>query len=418
MRRAPGAGVALKLFAVALRRTEPHLALILACSVLLAFGIWLRAVDLHRPGAFMFDEHHFVENARNYLQGRRDWNDHPPLGKLVIDFGILGAGDRSLGWRLPLLVAGIGNVAAAGVLAWRLSNSKLALLLAASLAAVDGFLIVYSRAALLDGLVTLFYLLSLIFATWASFSGIVLAAVCGGLMAGTKFSGIVCLVPIGFALSTIHDRQRWLRGVVAVLVFSAVYIAVFALGLYLARQPFDVGAVVGRSLGLVEHHAKLTGMTHWATSAWSTWFLPFKPITLWQTAEAGSIRIVSSLGNLALWWSANLAMFWLGAGVLRRGTTRSPWPVVFCLVAYVAPLLPWTLAYRDSYIYHYLPAYSVAIVTVSLLLLRGYAGRHRLSVLSGVVLIGLVAAFYAPVWAGLPLAESGVRARLFAPSWR
>ncbi len=53
-------------------------------AVLIALGVWCRTVGFGFPPTFLFDEHHFVENARNYLNHAADWNDHPPLGKLFI----------------------------------------------------------------------------------------------------------------------------------------------------------------------------------------------------------------------------------------------------------------------------------------------------------------------------------------------
>src|ERR1039457_852257 len=54
------------------------------CVGLLCLGVIWRFVDLDYPRTFSFDEHHFVSNARNYIAHRADWNDHPPLGKLVL----------------------------------------------------------------------------------------------------------------------------------------------------------------------------------------------------------------------------------------------------------------------------------------------------------------------------------------------
>src|SRR3954447_12118872 len=52
------------------------------CLALVVAGPGLRCQHLMFPARLTFDEHHFVENARNSLAGRPDWNDHPPLGKL------------------------------------------------------------------------------------------------------------------------------------------------------------------------------------------------------------------------------------------------------------------------------------------------------------------------------------------------
>jgi dolichyl-phosphate-mannose--protein O-mannosyl transferase len=43
---------------------------------LIAGGIAIRVYDLGYPRELVFDEHHCVKNARNYLAARSDSNDH------------------------------------------------------------------------------------------------------------------------------------------------------------------------------------------------------------------------------------------------------------------------------------------------------------------------------------------------------
>ena len=69
-------------------RTRLAFAALLLAGFMLALSVYFRLTNLGFPATFQFDEHHFVENARNYLAGREDWNDHPPLGKLFIALSI------------------------------------------------------------------------------------------------------------------------------------------------------------------------------------------------------------------------------------------------------------------------------------------------------------------------------------------
>src|SRR5581483_4403071 len=66
----------------ALSPTERATTVVLA--MMLAGGVVLRLRNIGFPPRFTFDEHHFVPNARRYLVGEADDNDHPPLGKLLI----------------------------------------------------------------------------------------------------------------------------------------------------------------------------------------------------------------------------------------------------------------------------------------------------------------------------------------------
>ena len=49
------------------RLRDPDSPLVAACGVMIVFGIWLRVQRLAFPRGLTWDEHHFVNNARNYL---------------------------------------------------------------------------------------------------------------------------------------------------------------------------------------------------------------------------------------------------------------------------------------------------------------------------------------------------------------
>ncbi|HKV56005.1 MAG TPA: phospholipid carrier-dependent glycosyltransferase, partial [Candidatus Binataceae bacterium] len=60
----------------------------------------LRFWNLGHPNEIVFDEVHFVGQARHYIHGEPFLDPHPPLAKLLIAGGILLFGDHSRSWRL------------------------------------------------------------------------------------------------------------------------------------------------------------------------------------------------------------------------------------------------------------------------------------------------------------------------------
>src|ERR1700722_6316100 len=54
---------------------------------------------LGHPPEIVFDEVHFVGQARHYLHGETFLDPHPPLAKLLIALGILIGGDHPWAWR-------------------------------------------------------------------------------------------------------------------------------------------------------------------------------------------------------------------------------------------------------------------------------------------------------------------------------
>ena len=411
-------------------------------GVLIALGVWCRTVGFGFPSTFLFDEHHFVENARNYLNQAADWNDHPPLGKLFIAASIRAFGDRSFAWRVPSLVEGLLLIVVGAIACARLFRSRLAGLLAAALLATDGFLIAYARAALLDCGLALAGVTALLLATFRWREGVAIAAgVLVGLAANIKFTGVGNLLPLAASLAL--ARLPWRRTVALAALIGGVatvtYFAAYGFGLAVDGQPHGVRDVVAASAALVVHHAALTDMKNPWVSGWITWFVPVRPLLMGYFRWGDGVRVLSSLGNLIVWWSAAAAagavvvrMAWAGldaslreppagdpeaAGTLASFVGQNGRAALVVLALIAAHLFPWMASHRDSYIYHYLPSYAGMVILLAALL--AHLGRRRpralLVFLAAVLLFSIV---YAPVWAMWPISEQQFRWRLPFPGWR
>ena len=100
----------------------------------------------------MFDEIYYAKDAKAIVDGRVGTHGpyrwaagdevswpHPEMGKFAIAVGILLFGDRSFGWRLPAVIAGIGLLACVYPLGRRLGLSPPWALIALVFAAADTF---------------------------------------------------------------------------------------------------------------------------------------------------------------------------------------------------------------------------------------------------------------------------------------
>jgi dolichyl-phosphate-mannose--protein O-mannosyl transferase len=81
------------------------------------------------------------------------------------------------------------------------------------------------------------------------------------------------------------------------------------------------------------------------------------------------------------------------------------------------PLVPWIVSRRDSYIYHYLPAYGFGVALVAGKIARALTDRKRLG-LVGVGAITLCSWWVSPVNAEIPVSRTGYELRLWLPAWR
>lgn len=402
------------------------------CLIAVAIGIWLRAQRLGEPAGLAWDEHHFVRTAQNYLVGAKDWNDHPPLGKLLIAQGIHWFGDVSFAWRASALASGIANTALVGLLAARLFHDWRAGLIAAAFLAGDGFFIAYSRTALLDGVVATFVLATACVAVRAkSALRVGLGAVLLGLGCSVKFSAVVMIVPLLIA-TLVGRAPRW--SVLLLALTPLTYFLVYRHGLMLQHAPHGVADVLAATRDLYEHHAKLTDGKHPLISPWYSWLLPLKPIAMRYSELDGVVRSMTSMGNPLLWWGASLSVLVALAGLLSALSQRAravlrarPTPLgtigsldsaeLWCLLLWALPVVPWILSRRDSYIYHYLPAYGFGVALVAGKIARALTDRKRLG-LVGVGAITLCSWWVSPVNAEIPVSRTGYELRLWLPAWR
>ena len=299
--------------------------LLVLCGGLVVLGVVLRCQALGFPRGMSFDEHHFVENARNYLAGRPDWNDHPPLGKFLIAAGIRALGDNPVGWRIVPLLLGLANIALGGALAQRLFGRREAGWIAAAFFAADGFLLAYSRTALLDGMLSRAACSA---PRWRSRARARREACCWRRSLPGR--------PPRSTSAARRWRSRWRsrgsrsrapsagRGLAAMTALPLVYMVTFlAFGLRLTGLPSGPLGVLGATRKLVVSHLAATSMTHPLTSYWYTWFLPTRPITLrFDVLDHLRVRGMTMLGNLALWWGGELAIAGDG-GPLRAALDRA-----------------------------------------------------------------------------------------------
>jgi dolichyl-phosphate-mannose-protein mannosyltransferase len=411
---------------------------LLAAAVLT--GIALRTHHLAEPRRNTFDEDHFWKNAQRMLEGKPDRNDHPPLGKMVLMPSMAALGNTEVGRRLPPCLIGILAIGLAGWAGRRLfPGLRGAAGLAAALVALDGFFVAYSRCSLLDGmLAALLFALLAVAANLERPRDYAVAGLLLGLAMSIKWSGVTFLAPLLVGLLFAGSwRKAW-----PLLLAPAVYLAIFACGLWLGGIDPTPETILAKHRSLASGHLAQHGMRHHAASYWWTWLWMDNPIVLRKDVVAGGkLAILSTMGNPLFWWTSTLAVLGsavaLGAALvsrIRRAVPAAPAATAvgrdlreffgthrrgaaLLLAAWAAPFAPWVLTERDSYIYHYLPSYGAA-----LLLLAGLAAallRRRPKTATAAILLGIAAVVYfAPMMQAWPITPEAFRDRLWLPRWR
>jgi Gpi18-like mannosyltransferase len=397
----------------------------------LAVAAFLRFYRIGHPNEIVFDEVHFVGQARHYLHGEDFLDPHPPLAKLLIALSIMLFGDHAWAWRLPNAAIGTALVAITYLLGRRMFNSRLVGALAGLFVMCDGMFVVDSRIAVLDIVYVTFgawaYLLLFRFIQTPDSprrrTTLLWMAVALGLCLSAKLyvPAITFLLVAGFMVWVLvrerapqprpvaapepPERQRgrnrrnqprkpapavvappkgaqqWdpmlerriggslaLVGGVAAIIYLLIFLPHFLLGWWGGIA--DLFAYYGK---VVWYEQSVATATHPYSAPWWSWPLMLRPIAYWQDFPPNG-NIVATIwggGNPASWWGALTAIIIVGFQALeRRSLTRT-----FLVVGYVAYLGMWIPIGRTLFLYHYMPAVYLGYIALAAVLAECWEGR-------------------------------------------
>ena len=186
---------------------------------------------------FVFDEAHYIPAVRQMLRGQAANNEHPPLSKALMMLGILIFGDNPYGWRTLITICGAASVYLLGLLAYMLTGSFRASVIAAALFGFDITSFNISSIAILDAPALAFSLLGayLYLRRKLVFSGLSF-----GLALLSKFSTAFILATIllydlaraSYRGKSFSDAMRSWIWVVERTCFTAIIVLAAGLGIY------------------------------------------------------------------------------------------------------------------------------------------------------------------------------------------
>lgn len=429
----------------------------LAPLVITAIAALLRLINVAHPHQLAFDETYYVKDAWSLwtLGYEGTWGEnandafitlqqlplseqgafivHPPLGKWLIALGMaIGGPDNSAGWRLATAVLGTGSVLLVYLIARRLSGSVVVASVAGTLLAIDGLSIVMSRIALLDGILTFFVLLGVLFVIidrqrtipvlerrdpekpdpfWGPVlwrrPWLVAAGAALGAASAVKWSGLYVLAGFGLYVVVTDALARRRAGVVlwptaaafrqgpvsfVLLVFPAlaVYLVSWA-GWLVTAGGYDRQSSPNPLIALWKYHESIlgfhVGLTRGHPYASPAWEWPFllRPTAVWVDSDPTGcgtdhcIGVISAIPNPLIWYAGVAAAIYLLYRLVRGWITRRPVgpelsiPLVGLAVTYV----PW-LMFPERTIFQFYTVVMMPFLVIALAMtLRIIAGRRE-----------------------------------------
>lgn len=408
--------------------------------VLLASFLHLWRIDT--PNALVFDEVYFSVYANNYLEGIPFFDSHPPLGKYLIALGIRFFGFVPLGYRCVDALFGIAVVVLIYRLAKLLFEDRRVGFLAGLFAALDGVLLVESRAGLINTFAVFFslggYYLFLRAGTeklerpqWVYLLG---AGICVGAGIAVKWIGAASLGVIFFLylLSKAAQQPRIIQRIIPqsgtlqrlgkihpdlfltcfLIVPIAVYSASFII--HLNQNPeYQFFELQRQFFG---YHAHLQAQ-HGYASTWLTWPLLIRPVSYyWQHDHTSqTVSTILNLGNPGVWWFAIPAVL---AG-LWYAIVRRHLGALFAIVAIACHYLPFSMISRVSYLYHFMGALPFTIILLAFSVFQLWRSKGWRREVAAIVVISIIACaiYFYPVWTALPMPVGAYYQRMWFLSW-
>ncbi|MBA4044535.1 MAG: phospholipid carrier-dependent glycosyltransferase [Erythrobacter sp.] len=381
---------------------------------------------LASPSIPYFDEVHYLPAAREFLnlfdQGFGEYRnrEHPLLGKELIAFGMMLAGDNPIGWRIMPLAFGTLALFASMRALWHTSADRFATLAFGILLATGFHLFIQSRIAMLDVFMASF----LAVAAW-QFAGacaqpekgrwrLALTGIALGLAMGAKWNAIPLAVLPGiafFAARLSAGRRRlflsrrgapvpgvtlveaivWL-GVVPLVTYALTFVPGYWLSAPLQPSPLAEQGLIGLH-GEILALQKQVLAPHAYQSNWPQWVLNTRGIWYLYEVVDGAQRGVLLIGNPLTMLLGLPALVWC----LVTGVWRGDWAKLGSVIGYGAALGLWLIAPKPvQFYYHYFVPQFFLLGALALALsdLRRTAWGRWLALGTLAASAGLFAVFY------------------------
>lgn len=321
-----------------------------------------------------FDEIYHARTAFEHIEGVYPYEiSHPPLGKLIIAFGVELFGMTPFGWRFSGTLFGVLMLPALYIFLKRMFGGTAVPACGTAIFAFDFMHFTQTRIATIDTYAVFFILLMYMF-MYLYISGgrlrdLALSGIFFGIGAACKWTCLYAGAGLAF-IWLIH----WIRNfrprafiknclfciAFFVLIPAAIYYLSYfaygqASGLHGAGMFFtkDYAELVFQNQDFMFSYHSGVHSEHPYSSRWYQWIIDERPILYYLQYYSDGTR--SSFGaflNPVLCWTGLAAIGVCGYLAIFRRDKAS----VFIVIGYLAQLLPWVFITRTTFEYHYFPA--------------------------------------------------------------
>ena len=437
---------------------------------LLLIGSILRFYNLGQIPWPVFDEVFYPVFALNYLEGKNFFSVHPPLGSYLLSLGIylyhllpwtevisFGTTDiediNPLAFRWVSALSGVMLIYVGYKLALEIFNQRGFALLVALFLTLDGSLLVDSRLGLINIFFSLFGLMAMLFfikgikgnsLSYFALAGFLLGAAVSVKWNGLGFwlSGLLLTLQF-FILHKYITHHQDMKEVITIFHFKALGL-VFLLP-FIVYLAFWLPDLLHNNSNLIDQHSQMISYhfentdqkLHPYSSPWYTWPMMIRPIAYFfeSGAQSGSMivdvevfKAIHLFPNPALNFFSLIAVVilslkWIGylsESLGNRIIREELYLSSFILFGFYANFLPWALASRSTFIYHYQPAAIFSFFALAYFiyrLIQRNTFETKLLYSFAVVLILLSSIYWLPIQLGLEISDESFYSKMWFDSW-
>jgi len=434
---------------------------------ILFIGSVLRFYNLGLIPGPVFDEVFYPVFAINYLSGETFFSVHPPLGSYIltlsiylydllpwienIDFNSAKVDSiNPLAYRWIGAVSGVGLIYVGYRLALELFNKKVFALLVAAFFAIDGSLLVDSRLGLINIYLTLFGFMAVLFFIRGMKSGSLVQFFISGLMLGAvisiKWNGLgfwLVLLMLSILLfimnraKLISDEKYknygYKQGLLVLTTPFFIYLV-----FWIPELAHNENTLSDKHSQMVAYHFENTDQkSHPYSSPWYTWPLMIRPIgyffdsTSIVNSEGVAIEIFKvihlfpnpALSLLSFISIILLSFKWmelLAKSIGTRKVSDETYSISLILIGFYSNFLPWALASRSTFIYHYQPAACFAFMALAFFLFK-LTTKNKIENISlyyaSLFFILISALYWLPIQLGIEISSINFYSRMWFETW-
>ena len=372
----------------------------------------------------IFDEIYHARTAYEFIHGLTTYETtHPPLGKILMEIGILLFGMNPFGWRFMSVILGTFCIPLFYYFAKKIMQSPFYAFCTTFIFTFDFMHFSLSRIATID-IYAAFFILFMYFFIYDFLSRTInqhsfqntkaSLAACGmmmGLGIATKWTAIYAAIGLAFFLFyTLWEQykknlSKWIK----TCLFCIPFFVLIPLFIYvLSYLPFvsDIPdqlllkKIIDNNQFMFSYHANLTE-THYYGSKWYEWPIIKMPLLyVFDMVTTTNSSSISCFGNPAIWWFGIPSMCFM----LYLWTHKKDKRAAFLCISYFVQFIPWMFIHRVVFIYHYFPSSLFMMLSIGYTLqkISQHCKKGLQITLSYCALVFVLFILFYPVISGIP----------------